>query len=118
MTNLVNGNKYKFEAILFIAADATGGYQIANGGTATASSVHKFFERVDLGGTNGYVANVSTTIGGGFNYGAGLTSVMLRISGSLVCSGTGTFTVSFGQHASNGTSSVLVDSTWSVWDSN
>ena len=107
------GDTYKFKAHLFVNADATGGSKYAIGGTATATNIIYSIRLLDEG-TDAYtIVSRQTALGGNAGQ-AGTTAGNCIIEGSIVVNAGGTLTVQFAQNASNGTSSVLVGSTFEI----
>jgi len=107
------GVTYSFEVDLFIDADATGGFKFAIGGTATATSIIYQIQFLD-NAADTYTVNSRQTALAGSDGAAGPTAGYCRIKGTIVVNAAGTLTVQFAQNAANGTSSVLVNSTFRV----
>jgi len=113
-STLIAGRKYRFAADLYTTSNTAGGVQVAIGGTATATSIV-----YDGFTTNAGVITQSraTTLGAAVGAVTTVTAAHIKIEGTIVCNAAGTLTVQFAQNASNGTaSSVLVNSTFQVWD--
>lgn len=107
---LVAGKNYIFEAYLAVTADVVGGYKVdMTGGTATATTV--FFdvtvEATGVSPTLGRQTALNTAVSGTLG-----TTVVIYINGLITVNGAGTLIPRFSQSASNGTSSVLVGSTF------
>lgn len=112
------GRTYSFRAVLIVSADATGGgkYSIAGTATATAFRMSVANARFD---TSAWAAiGTNTTMGTALAGHAGSTAYFVTIEGFITVNAGGTLTVQFAQNASNGTSSVLVGSTFIVEDVN
>lgn len=111
--NVAASTVYKFEAVLFITADATGGSKFAINGSATATAILYDITLLDEG-TDAYtIVSRQTALAGSAGQ-AGTTSGLCRISGTIVVNAAGTLTVEFAQNASNGTSSVLANSSFEI----
>jgi hypothetical protein len=108
---LVAGKKYRFEAELFVDADATGGSKFTMNGTATATSVIYEIQLLDNTTSANTITSRQTTLGGSAGQ-ASTTSGFCRISGIIVCNAAGTLIPYFAQNAASGTSSILVGSTF------
>jgi hypothetical protein len=113
--NVEAGRTYSFEALLFVDADATGGSKYAIAGTATATAIIYEVALID-NATNAFTITSRQTALGGAAGQAGTTAGLCRISGTITVNAAGTLTVQFAQNASNGTSSVLVGSSFIVRD--
>lgn len=111
--NVVAGVKYAFEAKLFVSADATGGHKYAIGGTATATIVKYQINSINNSASTLVVTSTQTSLGGSAGQ-AGATVVYTEIKGTITVNAAGTLTVQFAQNASNGTSSVLTESSFKV----
>ena len=115
---LVAGRAYAFEVQLFFDSAATGGVKAGFSGTATATS---FIASVDV---KDDATNVSVLINRltSFSTTTGVTATtggLIIMRGTIVCNAAGTFIPYFAQNASDVTaSSVLVNSTMTVWESN
>jgi hypothetical protein len=107
------GVTYSFEADLFIDASAIGGFKFAVAGTATATSIIYQIQFID-NTADTFTVNSRQTALGGSDGNAGPTGGYCRIKGTIVVNAAGTLTVQFAQNAANGTSSVLVNSTFRV----
>jgi hypothetical protein len=107
--------KYRFRAVLFVDADVVGGSKFAIGGTATATAVIYEIKLLD-DSTNAYTITARQTALGGSTGQASTTAGLCEIIGTITVNAGGTLVVQFAQNASNGTSSVLVGSTFSVQD--
>lgn len=108
---LVAGKIYRFETILFVDADAVGGSKFSISGTATATSIIYEIILVDNTANTNTITSRQTALAGSAGQ-AGTTSGFCKISGIIVCNAAGTLIPYFAQNASNGTSSVLVGSTF------
>lgn len=111
----VSGRTYRFRAVLFLASSAVGGYKLAIAGTNTATAII-YNINVLNNATNAYtITSQQTALAGSAGAAVG-TSEYAEISGLITVNAGGTLTVQFAQNVSNGTSSVLVGSTFTVWD--
>jgi len=110
--NLLNGATYTFEAKLYTTSNVAGGVNYAIGGTATASSIIYEGLTTDAGlTTQSRAAAMATSVG---NVTA-VTAAYTVITGTIVCSATGSLTLQFAQNASNAaTSTILAGSTFIV----
>lgn len=113
LANVTAGKWYTFQAKLFVDADAVGGGKYAIGGTATATSIIYNINAIN-NATNLFVINSRQTSLGGSAGQAGATALYVEINGTIKVNAAGTLTVQFAQNASNGTSSVLVGSSFIV----
>ena len=114
LTHNVNaGKSYDFEALLHIDASVIGGSKFAIAGTATATSIIYHIDLLD-NTTNAHTITSRQTALGGSAGQAGTTAGLCRIIGTIVVNAAGTLTVQFAQNAANGTSSVLVNSSFEV----
>ena len=115
---VVAGHFYKFEARLFIDASAIGGSKYAIDGGATATNVIYHVKLVDdTTGLNTITSRQTALAGAGVGQ-AGTTAGFCEISGFITVNAGGTLTVQFAQNVANGTSSVLVGSTFIVEEIN
>lgn len=114
-STLIAGRKYRFRGTFFIAADAIGGIKLAVAGTATATSVVYQINAI-RNDTSVFAITSRQTALGGSAATAAATAYFVEIVGTIVCNAAGTLVPQFAQSASNGTSSVLVNSTWNVVD--
>lgn len=112
---VVSTTTYKFRATLFVDADATGGHKYAIAGTATATAIVYQVQSND-NGTPGLLRLTSrqTALAGSAGQ-AGQTAYFTVIEGTITVNAGGTLTVQFAQNVSNGTSSILVGSTFQIW---
>lgn len=111
----VSGRTYGFMARLFTDSSALGGYKFAIAGTNTATAIIYNINTIN-NATNAYtVTSRQTALGGSAGAATG-TGEYTEISGLITVNAGGTLTVQFAQNASSGTSSVLVGSTFEVWD--
>lgn len=112
---VVAGRSYRFSAMLFYDANATGGHKYAIGGTATATSI--IYEIVSVANaTNLNVITSRQTALAGAAGQAGSTAGVTTIDGLITVNAGGTVTVQFAQNAATGTSSILVGSFFELWD--
>jgi len=108
---------YRFEALLFVDADATGGGKYAIAGSATATAIKYNIDAIN-NSTNAFVINSRQTALAGSAGQAGATSLEVVIRGTITVNAAGTLTVQFAQNTANGTSSVLTMSRFVVWEMN
>lgn len=111
--NVTASRKYRFRAILHVTPDATGGHKYAIAGTATATSVVYQINSIN-NATNAFRINSRQTALGGSAGDATGTGAFTTIEGFITVNAAGTLLVQFAQNASNGTSSILAGSCWSV----
>lgn len=106
------GKTYNFRATLHITASAAGGLKVAIGGTCTATSIIYFtvFQN-SIGSTD--VTDRHTALGGSSAI-SNDTIYLVRIEGNITVNAAGTLVPQFAQNVANGTSSVLVGSTFIV----
>lgn len=106
------GATYLFEAILYMAADNTGGFSVDFNGTATATAFAAegvtfnaagVVDQLRVTGLAALVANDTLA-----------TTPLLRATGFITVNAGGTLTVRFAQKVANGVSSVLVGSSFTV----
>jgi hypothetical protein len=108
---LVAGKTYYFESVLHIASDAVGGLKVAIAGTATATNIIYQIEAISDTSNALAISSRQTALAG--SAGVALdTSYYVYITGVITVNAAGTLTTQFSQNASNGTSSVLVGSTF------
>lgn len=112
-STVIAGKTYAFRAVLHVTADAIGGIKVAIGGTATATAI-VYETKIIANSTNVFAVTARQTALAGSNGVAADTSYYVEIEGSIVVNAGGTLTVQAAQNASNGTSSVLVGSTFIV----
>lgn len=105
---------YGFRAVLIVNADATGGYKFAIAGTATATAIiaRVTAQRDD---TSSFTISARLTSLGSSTGIASGTALLVIIEGSIEVNAAGTLVPQFAQNAANGTSSILVGSTWEVF---
>lgn len=114
LTHNVNaGKSYDFEALLHVDASLVGGSKFAIAGTATATSIIYHIDLLD-NTTNAHTITSRQTALAGSAGQAGTTAGLCRIIGTIVVNAAGTLTVQMAQNAANGTSSVLVNSSFTV----
>lgn len=113
LCNVIPSCWYDFEAVLYVDADATGGSKFCINGTATFSQIKYEVMLLDNTTMAYTIASRQTALAGAVGQ-AGTTAGLCIIKGSGLCSAAGTIRPQFAQNASNGTSSVLVASTWRV----
>jgi hypothetical protein len=107
------GRSYRFLAELHIDAPAAGGYKLAVGGTATATSYIAWLD-VQSNAPALTLASRSTTFGAG----AGLTGAIsgrALLSGTIQVNAAGTLAPLFAQNAASGASTVAIGSSFQIW---
>lgn len=104
---------YNFRAVLFVDADATGGYKLAIGGTATATAIRYHIRAINDATGLFTITSRQTALAGSAGAATG-TALMIEIEGTITVNAAGTLTAQFAQNAANGTSSVLVGSLFMV----
>jgi hypothetical protein len=103
-----------FSMGVFFTADATGGMKIQIGGTGTASAIS--VQALTFCNTAASPLSATiTALNTNTSVVAGCTAGFIKIEGTLVISGTGTFNLKMAQNAANGTSSILVGSWARSW---
>lgn len=112
-SSLTAGRTYKFIAELFVDADAIGGSKYTVDGGATASAIIYEVILVDNTSSANTITSRRTSLGSTIGQ-SGTTSGFVRISGIIVCNGSGTFSPKFAQNSASGTSSVLGGSNFMV----
>lgn len=112
---VTTARRYGFRAMLYVDADATGGHKYAIAGTATATVVIYQVQSNDNGAPGIFRLTSRQTALAGAAGQAGQTGYFTEINGTITVNAGGTLTVQFAQNASNGTSSVLVGSTFQAW---
>ena len=114
--DVIAGSTYYFKATLHITADATGGHKVAIAGSGglTATSIIYQVNSLSNSADAIIIANRLTALGGAGAGHAGSTEVYCEIEGTITVNAAGTLLVQFAQNAANGTSSVLVGSTFVV----
>jgi hypothetical protein len=113
LVNATAAKTYEFRAKLRVSADATGGYKVAIGGTATATAIA--FDVLALDRSSGLftITTEKTALADGAGVASG-TSITITLEGTITVDAAGTLTVQFAQNTANGTSSVLVGSSFIV----
>jgi len=111
--NVIAAKVYRFKAQLFVDADAVGGYQVAIAGTATATAI--IYQTRAINNATGLftITDRKTALAGASSSTTG-TALLIEIEGTITVNAAGTLTVQFAQSTANGTSSVLVGSTFAV----
>lgn len=105
------GKTYRFWAQLLVTADATGGHKVALSGTATATAINYTIKSIN-NGSNAFVINSKKTALDSSSGQAGATDVEVIVEGVITVNAAGTLDIQFAQNAANGTSSVLVGSSF------
>jgi hypothetical protein len=110
--NVEAGKSYEFEAILYYAADATGGHLYGINGTCTATHIrwHLATVRNDLGT---WACSELSALGAFFGQ-AGPTAGKTIITGTITVNAAGTLKVQFAQNVGSGTSSLRRGSTFKL----
>lgn len=112
--NVSSSKIYKFRATLYVNQNTTGLSKVAMSGTATSTYI--IFQvsqvRTPGGATNG-LDRITALDTSSSTFGASATIAIL-IDGTFSVNAGGTFKLQFAQDSANGTSSVLVGSTFSV----
>lgn len=112
--NATAAKRYRFWAVLFVTADATGGHKYAVAGTATATAVVYQVNSIN-NATNAFRINSRQTALGGAGVGEAVgTAYFTRIDGFITVNAAGTLLVQFAQNTATGTSSVLTGSCFGV----
>ncbi len=107
------GKTYHFVAHLDATLDATGGAKYAINGGATATAIS--YRVRHLGASLAVVSSTrQTSLGSAVNSTAALTDDDVMIEGVITVNAAGTLLVQFAQQSANGTSSILVGSTFEV----
>lgn len=111
------GKTYTFEAILYTTSNVAGGVQFAIAGTATATAI--IYEAIVEDGAAVSAHTRATTLSTAVGGITAVTAAYARITGTITVNAAGTLTVQFAQNTSNiNTSSVLVGSTFMLWEVN
>src|ERR1700680_1653262 len=110
---LIASGDYAFIAVLHITADAVGGWKTAIGGTATVTSFVQQTEAIS-DTSNSIAVSARDTTKGNAQSAAVDTSYYITITGRIKVANAGTLTAQFAQKVSNGTSSVLIGSSFLV----
>lgn len=111
--NLLASTKYRFEALLFINTDSTGGLKVAIDGTSTFQTNGLIYQMdfSDDGSSGINIKKRSVVFGAaGQLSGSSLTNGVCRISGTIDVNAAGTLAVYFAQNSSNNNSSVQLGS--------
>ncbi len=111
--NVVAGDTYKFESILYTTSNVAGGVKFAIAGTATATAIiyECIVQNATVTSAQTRATALATAVGGV----TAVTVAYARITGTITVSASGTLTTQAAQNASNGTAtSVLVGSTFTV----
>jgi hypothetical protein len=111
---VITGKTYTFIATLHVTADAVGGSKFAMSGTCTASNIIYQVMLIDNSSNLNTITSRQTILGGAGVGQAGTTSGFCVIEGTITVNGGGTLFPQFCQNASNGTSSILVGSTFVI----
>lgn len=103
--NLVAGKKYNFEVVLFTDSDVSAGIKLSLEGTAVLSSIIAEAICFDSG-----IANQARVTALSTNAVAitPVTNGYVTVSGSLVCTTSGTFKIHFAQNVSNAIASKVI----------
>lgn len=112
--NVIAGNRYGFEAVLYTTSNVAGGVQSSIRGTCVATNV--IFESIvtDSGALKSQIRG--STLGVSVGSVTAVTAANIIITGSILVATSGTLTVQFAQNSSNAAaSSVLVGSHFKVF---
>lgn len=111
--NVAAGRSYRFATKLFYDASGVGGVKVDLSGTATATALIGSVVQFDDVANNTpivfRITALNTSVGG-----AGSTMGIVTIDGVITVNAAGTLTPRFAQNVANGTSSVLVGSTFII----
>ena len=116
--NVEASKPYQFRAVLFVDADATGGWKVTMAGTATATAVR--WHVLGFGVTAGLINNTqwSALGSGSAATGNGVTTYKIEIDGYLLVNAAGTLTVQFAQNSASATSYVKQGSFFTILQGN
>jgi len=116
--NVEASKPYQFRAVLFVDADATGGWKVTMAGTATATAVR--WHVLGFGVTAGLINNTQwAALGSGSAAtGNGVTTYKIEIDGYLLVNAAGTLTVQFAQNSASATSYVKQGSFFTILQGN
>ncbi len=113
--DVLAGRTYHFRAVLFVDADVTGGHKYAIGGTCTATAIIAEILSIRNSTMLPTITTRVTALGSSAGEASG-TAYLTIVEGTITVNAAGTLTIQFAQNAANGTSSVLVGSSFSVED--
>ena len=102
--NLISGATYVFDLYVSVTNGSSGGLKLAFGGTATATSISAdtwAYNTTTLA-AQGVITSLASNL---VAYTGSVTTV--NVTGTIQCSGSGTFNLSFAQNVSNGTATTL-----------
>jgi len=102
--NLISGATYVFDLYVSVTNGSAGGLKLAFGGTATATSISAdtwAYNTTTLA-AQGVITSLASNL---VAYTGSVTTV--NITGTIQCSGSGTFNLSFAQNVSNATATTL-----------
>lgn len=105
-TSVVAGSTYRFEAVLFVQGDATGGLRFNIGGSAVASSVIYQIILISNASLNNTIVEVQGDLVSS-SVADSVSAGICRMTGTIAVGTSGTLEVDFAQKTPNGTSSVL-----------
>lgn len=108
--NVATGGTYSFKACLFATLDATGGEEYSISGTAVPNYV--IFQITNIASSS-VISSRFTSFGGELDN-TGVTSSYTEITGTIKVTTGGNISPQFCQFTANGTSSILVGSTFTV----
>lgn len=116
--NVEASKPYQFRAVLFVDADATGGWKVTMAGTATTTAVR--WHVLGFGVTAGLINNTqwSALGSGSAATGNGVTTYKIEIDGYLLVNAAGTLTVQFAQNSASATSYVKQGSFFTILQGN
>lgn len=111
--NVAAGKTYRFRAELYTTSDVAGGIQVAIAGTATATAIVYDGFTIDAGlTTQGRGTALATAVAAV----TGVTAAHVTITGTITVNAAGTLTVQSARNAATGTTSVLVGSTFVIYE--
>lgn len=116
--NVEASKPYQFRAVLFVDADATGGWKVTMAGTATATAVR--WHVLGFGVTAGLINNTQwAALGSGSAAtGNGVTTYKIEIDGYVLVNAAGTLTVQFAQNSASATSYIKQGSFFTILQGN
>lgn len=106
------GKTYSFSAILYTTSDVAGGVKASMGGTVTFTDL--IYEAETHHAASITAQTRATALGTTVGATTPVTVATIHITGTITTDGGGTLTVQFAANAANGTSSVLIGSTFVV----
>jgi hypothetical protein len=113
---ITSGTSYAFEVLLALTQDTTGKSKVAFSGTGSVSAILASVTSVDNAAIGVEYFGRITALDSGLSLTGGVPAAsFICAKGTLVSNGTGTLTVQYAQASTNGTSSVLVGSYFTIW---